>query len=281
MSLLPVRPGLAMSGMACLLLGGRTTLVAAQEDKKATSITWEVGTPKAGWCLQFLMEPKAAADGLARDYRLVLAREATGLPPAITHLISDEPMYADWAPAEVCTYIAEAISVDGRRFDRGDGGQPIAALYWGVAAANSGASSSDLGGVSLRVLGTNSSSLRRAMEVKSVPIDRIQIEVRPVKESADEELFLKLEGATIIYIGQPRADTTSDPTGQTKTAAYMGNNRTRWDVSFSFTPTGVAGMSGALRILGKRGLAGALDHSPIRLLSPMISGGRGTVSFTR
>lgn len=280
MSLLPVRPGLAMSGMACLLLGGQASLVAAQEDKKSSSITWEVGAPKAGWCLQFLMEPDAAADKLAKDHRLVLAKEATGLPPAIARLILDEPRYADWAPAELCTYIAEAIWVDGRRFDRGDGGQPVAALYWGVAAANS-ETPSDLGRVSLRVLGTNSSNMRRAMEMRSVPIDRIQIEVRPVKESSDEEYFLKLEGATIVYIGRPRADSTAVLTERTRAAGYMGNNKALWGVSFNFTPTSVAGMSGALRILGKRGLARALDRSPIRLLSPMISGGRGTVTFTR
>jgi hypothetical protein len=119
------------------------------------------------------------------------------------------------------------------------------------------------------------------MEMRTVPIDLTQIEVRPVKESGDDQFLLKLEGATIVYIGRPRRDTTAAPTERTRTAAYMGNNRALWAVTFNFNPGAVAGMSGALRILGKRGLAKALDRSPIRLLSPMISGGQGTVTFTR
>lgn len=280
MSPLPVRLGLTTSGLACLLVAQATSL-AAQEEKKTNEINWEVGSPKGGWCVQFLMDAEAASDGLAKNHRVVLAKDFTGLPPAIARLISDEPEYADWVPSELCTYTAEAIWVDGRRFDRGNGNQPIGAVYWGVAAANSEDGSSDPGHMSLRYLATNSSSLRRAMDVKTVPIDEVDLKIVPVKESTDEELTLKLEGATIIYIGKPRPDTAATPTARARGAAYMGNNKTLWSVNFEFNPTAVAAMSGALRIVGKRNLAKALDHSPIRLLSPMISGGKGTVAFKR
>jgi hypothetical protein len=268
--------------MVCLLLCGEAGPATAQEGAPANSITWEVGSPKAGWCIHFLMEPKTAAQDLARGQRPVLAREAAGLPPAVSRLIADETQYAEWAPAELCTYIAEAIWVDGRRFDRGDGGQPIAAVYWGVWAASSEAATPDSARVSLRVLATNSSGMQRAMEMRTVPIDRAQVEIRPVKESEeDSQFFLKLEGATITFIGHTRADSTLTTAARSRGAVYMGNNKALWGVTFSFQPGEVSGMAGALRIIGKRGLAKALDRSPIRLLSPSLSGGRGTVSFTR
>jgi hypothetical protein len=268
--------------VCCLLLSSQSAIAAAQEGgPAATRITWEVGTPKAGWCIHFLMEPKTAVQDLARGHRLVLAREATGLPAPVRRLLTDEPQYADWAPAELCTYIAEAIWVDGRRFDRGDGGHPIAMLYWGVSAASTDEGGADSGKMSLRLLATNSSAVRRAMDVRQVPIDRVQIDVLPVKESDDEEFLLRLEGATIAFIGHARQDSTLTVGERSRTGAYMGNNKSLWTVNFSFHPGEVAAMAGALRIIGKRGLAKVLDQSPIRLLSPILSQGRGTVSFDR
>lgn len=280
MSPLPVRLGLVSSGLACLL-AVQVAPLSAQDERKVNAINWEVGSPKAGWCIQFLMDAESAADGLAKNHRVVHARDVSGLPPAISRLLSDEPEYADWVPAELCTYTAEAIWVDGRRFDRGNGNQPIAAVYWGIAAANSEEGSSDPGHLSLRYLGTNSSSLRRAMDTKTVPIDEVELKIIKVPESTDEELTLKLEGATITYVGRPRPDSSATPASQSRGAGYMGNNKTLWAVNIQFNPTAVSAMSGALRILGKRNLAKALDHSPIRLLSPMISGGKGSVAFTR
>ncbi len=279
---LPVRRlGLTTSGLACLLAAQATPAAAQEEKQNTNTINWQVGASKGGWCLQFLMDAESAADGLAKDHRVVLAREATGLAPAIARLIKDEPEYAGWVPSEVCTYMSEAIWIDGRRFDRGNDNQPIAAVYWGVAAASSDGAAAGQGRMSLRYLGTNSSSFRRAMDTRTVPIDEAELKITPVKESTDEEIFLKLEGATIVYIGNPRIDTTATPTPRALTAAYMGNNRTLWTVNFEFTPGEVSSMSGALRIIGKRNLAKALDRSPIRLLSPMITGGKGSVAFTK
>lgn len=277
---LPVRLGLSTSGLACLL-AVQAMPAAAQEERKSTNeINWQVGASKGGWCVQFLMDQESASNKLAKDHRVVLARDASGLSPAIARLISDEPQYADWVPSEVCTYMAEAIWIEGRRFDRGNGNNPIAAIYWGVAAAavNGAAGQSRM---SLRYLGTNSSALKRAMDSRTVPIDEAELKIEPVKESTDEQITLKLEGATIVYIGKPRPDTAAVAQPRTQTGVYMGNNRALWTVNFEFIPSEVAAMSGALRIVGKRNLAKALDHSPIRLLSPMISGGKGTVAFTK
>ena len=285
MRLLPDHTRAELPVLVLLGLAGSFAPVVAQEEGPPDSgITWEVGSPKAGWCLHFLIEPGAAAKDLARGHRLVLAGEAKDLPAPLQRLVTEEPQYAGWAPAELCTYVAEAIWVDGRRFDRGDGGQPIAVLYWGISAASAevGTGAGVPGELSLRVLATNSSGMRRAMEIRTVPIDRVQIEVLPIKESnEDQEFLLKVEGATIVFIGHASPDSTLTVAERTRTGAYMGNNKAVWGVSFSFLPGQVDAMAGALRIVGKRGLAKLLDRSPIRLLGPILSEGRGTVHFTR
>lgn len=279
MSLPPVRPRLLVPGICGVLLATLHGVAPAQEKSKADTVSWSVVNPRAGWCLQFLMEPKEAVNDLTRGYRVVLAREAPDLPPAIKRLIADEPNYGEWVPAEVCTYIADAISIENRRFDRGDGGQPIAAIYWGVAAA-SAEGGADLDWVSLRAFGSNSSGVQRAMGTRGVPIDRIQFDVKPVSESKDQEFVLKLNSATISYVGQPKPDSTGSAPQRVRTGVFVGNNRTVWTTRMVWNPAAVGGMSGAIRIVGKRGLAKVLNKSPIRLLGQAVIGGQGEITLS-
>jgi hypothetical protein len=277
MSPFRVHPG-ALWGVAALWVGGAVPVAA--QDKPTPKVIWEVGAPKAGWCIHFLMEPESATKDLTRGHRLIPAREATGLPEPVRRLITEEPEYAEWVPAELCTYVAEAVWTDNRRFDRGDGGQPIAFLYWGISATGNGAGV-DTGRVALRVFATNSSGLQRIMEIQSVPIDRVNISVKPVPETDDLQYTLKLEGATILFDGHPRADSTLTVAARTQSGVFQGNNNSLWGVTMSFTPTTVSGMAGSLRITGKHGLAKALNRSPIRLLGAVFAGGKGEVAFSR
>jgi hypothetical protein len=82
--------------MVFLLLCSEAGPATAQEGPPANTITWEVGSPSAGFCIHFLMEPKEAAEDLPGQ-RLVLAREAAGRPRR-SRLIADETQYAEWAP---------------------------------------------------------------------------------------------------------------------------------------------------------------------------------------
>ncbi len=275
-----IRPRLLIPGICGFLLATGSPILAAQEKATADTVNWTVLNPQAGWCLAFLMEPKEAINDLTRGHRVVTAREAKDLLPAIARLIADEPTYADWVPSEVCTYVVDAISVEGRRFDRGDGGQPIAILYWAVAAANAESQAPEAGQVSLRAFGSNSSGVQRNMGTRGLPIDRIQFDVRKVPESSDQDYQIKLNGATISYTGQPKPDSTGAAPQRSRTGVLTGNNRTIWTMRMVWDPAAVGGMSGALRIVGKRGLAKVLNRSPIRVLSPTIIGGAGRVTLS-
>jgi len=225
------------------------------------------------------MDPKEAGEDMVKGYHPVIARNAAGLPGPIQRLIASEPEYAEWVPSRLCTYTVESVTANRRSFAKGDGGQPLAFLYWGVAAGQEG-QPSDSGGMTFRVLATNSSGLHRVMEVNAFPMDRVPISLKPLPGGEDQQFQLKLEGATIFFDGHPRPDSTLQVAPERQSAGYRGNNITVWQVDLNLSPATIAAMSGALRIQGTRGLAKLLNQSPIRLLGPVISGGTGEVLFS-
>ncbi len=253
---------------------------AAQESGTADPLAWEVGRASAGWCVHFLMEAKEAKDGLARGHRLVLASEATNLPPALQRILQEEPKYADWVPSEVCTYFVDAVWAGARRFDKGDKNTPLALTYWGIAAAEG--QGPWQGQMSLRVVGTNSFPLVRMMEVQNMHLDRIAIDRDPDPIAPeDSQYVIKMEGATITFIGHQNPDTVATLGPVKETGVFDGPINSVWTMAFSYTPDRVATLGGSVKIVGKRALAKALNASPIRLLGTSLIGGKGSVGFTR
>ncbi|HXI20669.1 MAG TPA: hypothetical protein VNH46_06270 [Gemmatimonadales bacterium] len=263
---------------ALALVPAAWTAAAAQS--QAPSYRWEVSGPRAGWCLHFLMDPEEAQKELVGEERPVTAGLVKGLPPAIERVLADDPKYAEWIPSVVCTYVVDSISVDGRTYDRGDGKQPLAFLYWGVAATGD-ALGSEPGARSFRVFGTNSSGLQRVMESHRLRIDRVDVKVQPIKDSEDEQYRLKLEGATIFLDGHPRPDSAGTVVPEQRTGELGGYNKSVWKVQLAFQPAEVGTLAGALRVEGKRGLAKVLQQSPIRYVGPVLAGGSASVTFSR
>lgn len=282
MRLARTRAGRLVPALGCLLIGVSSRSLQAQERTTSDTISWGAEGARAGWCVQFLMEPKEAASDLTRGYRISAARESGTLLPAIARLIAEEPTYADWVPSELCLYLADAVTLQNRRYDRGDGGQPIAVLYWGVAAAPDNGADVGPGLVSFRSFGTNSSSVQQKMGNLGIPVDRIQLEVQPMSDSPDLNYIIKLSGAQVFYsTGTPRPDSTATASQRTSVGVLNGNNRAIWTARLVWDPQAVGHTSGALRVVGKRGLAKALNRSPIRLVGPAVIGGSGTVTLTR
>lgn len=254
--------------------------LAAQVAATADPLQWEVGSATSGWCVYFLMEGKEAQKDLTRGYRLVLASEAKNLPRPLQQTIAEDPKYADWVPSELCTYYVEAVWSGGRRFDKGDKSTPMALIYWGVAAAEG--QSGWEGEMSLRVAGTNSFPLTRWMEVQGLHIDRIPIDRDPDPIAPeDSQYVIKMDGATITFIGHMNPDSVSAPTPRQATGVFNGPVNSVWKMSFSYAPERMTTLGGSLKIVGKRELAKALNASPIRLLGSSVVGGKGAVGFAK
>ncbi len=241
-----------------------------------TKVRWTVGNPKIGFCLHFLMDPDAAAKNLVPGQRLALAREAAGLPDALRRVLADQPEFEAWVPSQLCVIYPEAIWVNNKRFDEGDGGAHLALAIWVVSTAG------EPGPSSIRILASNSAALKRAMEADQIPMQRVDLNVGPISESEDERFDFKLEGAVITLEGHARTDSVSvENVPFTSGGALRGLNNTRWTVRLDLKPTRIGTLPGALRVQGKRGLGAALVNSPIRFVDKVFAGGTGEISFSR
>jgi hypothetical protein len=270
------RLGPVLAGVAGIL----ACRAAAAQTAPEPRLRWQLNAPQAGWCIHFLLEPREAAKDLPRGAVPVPARSASGLPAPVQRTVAEEPEYGAWVPSTLCLYVTQSITAANRQYDRGDGGQPIAFLYWGVAATHEGGGSG-ASSEAFRMLGTNSSALRRAMEIQSLPLEHVDIALRPIAETDDQRFQFKLHGATVFFDGHPRPDSSLSLDEPRTRAAYRGNSNTVWLVDLTLHPTSVSTLAGALRILGKHGLAKALDRSPVRFLGPSVAGGDGEVAFYR
>ncbi len=239
-------------------------------------VRWALDNPKVGFCLHFLMDPEAAAKNLVPGQRLALAREATGVPDALQRVLAEQPEFEAWIPSQLCVVYPEAIWVNNKRFDQGDGGDHLALAIWGVSTVGGE------GSISIRTLASNSAPLKRAMEADLIPMQRVDLAVGPITESVDERYVFKLEGAVITLEGHARTDSVNvENVPFPKAATLRGLNNTRWSVVLDLKPTRFGTLPGALRVQGKHGLGGALLDSPIRFVDKVFAGGTGEISFTR
>lgn len=263
-----------------LLAGALATPLAAQSEELGTA-DWEITGGGVGWCVQFLLEPKEAVKELAYGYRAVAASSTDQVHPAIKRAITDEPKFADWVPSEMCTWFVGAVNTAGKRYERGDKNVPLAITWWGVAVTQ-GESAWD-GRLWLRMMGSNSYPLVRIMQVGKVPMEKVTIDDRAIRGNEDDrQYFTKFNRATIQLTGRFSPDSVETAPVPRKFVGVMpGPIQTMWTTDIGLNPEKNGIMSGSLQIFGGRGMAKALRNSPIRLISPAMTGGSGSMHFVR
>lgn len=239
-------------------------------------VRWTLGNPKIGFCLHFLMDSGAAAKNLMPGQRLALAREATGVPDALQRVLDEQSEYEAWVPSQLCVVYPEAIWVNSKRFDHGDGGGRLGLAIWGISVLGGE------GSIYIRTLASNSGRLNRAMAAEQIPMQRVDMTVDSITESEDERFVFKLEGALITLDGHVRTDSgTVENVPFPGGAVLRGDSNARWSVVLHMSPASIGTLVVALRVQGKRGLGGALRRSPIRFVEKILTGGMGEISFSR
>lgn len=267
----PFRPALLVAGLAGFVTPIR---LVAQASPAEVKVRWSLGTSSGAWCVHFLVSPADAEQHLPRGYRPIPAAETVGIPPAVARAASDEPEYAGWVPARACVVFLASVGIGDRQYGRGDGGKELALFWWGVSAAGDHLPR-ETGGLALRQLATNSSGLKRQMELELVRMERIDIDKAPIKESEDERTRVRFNDSELAFDGHPRPDSTLKPSLIHELGAMSGDGNKVWVFDVSMQPTTIAGLSGALRFQGRDDLTKLLSRSPIRLLGSLTSGGSG------
>ncbi len=263
---------------AVALLSFAVTGVAAGQDAPEVRARWETGPMKAGWCVHFLMEPKKAAEDLARGYEVAGVRQSEPWHPALRQVAESDTAYANWVPSRVCQLLFDTVWVGERHYERGSKRSPVGLGFWEIAARRSEGGGAP--GVA-RLLVTNSDDLKRGLETEFIPVRVAPLTMTPIPESRDHRFELKLDRTIIAFDGHPVPDSTLRPSEVRFTLAMDGERRVRWTIELQFEPSSVASLPGGLRFHGKGDLARALARSPIRLVGPFYAGGKGSVSFAR
>lgn len=269
-------------GWSPLLLAGMLAApLSAQTPEEMGTASWQISGGNVGWCVQFLLEPKEALKEMSGGYRPVPASSADGFHPAIKRAITDEPKYADWVPAELCTWFVGSVTAEGKTYQRGDKNVPLAITWWGVAATQ-GEAGWD-GRLWMRMMGANSYALVRAMQVAKLPMEKVTVDERAIKgNEVDRLYFTKFNRATIQLTGRFTPDSTDTPAEPRKLTGVMpGPLQSMWTTDMTLSPEKLGIMSGSLQIFGGRGMAKSLRKSPIRLISSAMNGGTGSLRFTR
>ena len=266
-------PSLRAAAVGLVLLSWSRPAVAQGGEAK---VRWAIGNPKVGFCLHFMMSPEEAAKNLVRGQRLVLARDAAGLPDPVRRVVAEQPEFEGWVGSQLCVVYPEAIWVNNKRFDRGDGGTPLSVAMWGVSSAGGESE------FSIRTLATNSAPLKRAMEAELIPMERADIDLSPISESEDERYSFKFDGAQITLDARARTDSVNvENIPFPSRAALRGLNNSLWSVAIDLKPTRIGTMPGSLRVQGKHGLGNVLLRSPVRFVDKVIAGGTGEIRFIR
>lgn len=270
--------------LALATLLGSTSLAAqtpAAAPGEMARITWNLGAASSGWCVHFLSEPKEAGKELIAGRRPVPASSAEGIHPALKRAITDEPNFADWIPSELCTYTLASVTVGPKTYERGDKGVPLTISFWGIATTVDQAPWD--GEVFLKAAGSNSYALARAMQVERLPMEKISVELKPIRGNEEDQIQItKFNSATIQFTGHFNPDTTGAAVGERKIVGLLpGPIQSKWTSTISYQPEKIGTMAGSLQVFGTRGLAKLLNQSPIRLIGPAFTGGSGTAVYVR
>lgn len=265
-----------LAGLAFAVSGGAADQGPAQPEIRAR---WETGPARAGWCLEFLLRPEAAQKDMAQGYRPARIEETEGWHPELRRAAESDTTGLGWFPSRVCQVYFQFLQADGRRFDRGAKGSPVAVAFWEVAARRADGEPGATG--SVRALGTNNDGLKHQMETQFVPLEPLQLTTQPLRDSSDHRYQVKIGKTIVIFDGYPVPDSTLQPMQVNFQLAMDGDRRMRWTVDLRFQPDRLEAFPGGLRIQGKGDLAKALSSSPVRIVGPVFSGGGGLVTFSR
>jgi hypothetical protein len=85
----------------------------AQQGGPAPEAVWNLDTLRSGFCIHFLVDPKAATQRTFRGLTPVPAASAEALHPALKGVVANSPEFASWIPEQFCILQFSSIRVGG------------------------------------------------------------------------------------------------------------------------------------------------------------------------
>jgi hypothetical protein len=274
---MPILKPLAFgAAVAACAVPARLPAQATGEQKQAQ--VWGLQGLRTGYCVRFLMEPKAVSGELKGGFRAIPASQDRSLHPALQQTIKGQPEFATWIPSSLCFYYTDAVQIGARRVvEKNPRNQQMIAVWTLATQEEKSAARRDL------ALGIFSGrgSLIRAAEAAGVRLHEAHAAVIDSADTSNDVYNVKLERTTVVWRGRPTGDSTR--VGQAIEESWLvpGTRAGVWAVQMVLHPAWSQPLVGSLAVEGKGDLSKALKKSPIRFVGPLYRGGTGELRFSR
>ena len=240
---------------------------------------WSLQGLREGYCVRFLVEPRAAAKEVKSGFRPVPANQDPTLHPAIQQLVRYQPDFASWSESNLCFYFSDTVQVGSRRVAEKHPRNRQMLAVWTISTQDESS-----GARRDAVLGIYSGrgSLIRAAETAGVKLREGHLSVVDSADAGTDVYTIKLDRTSLIWRGHPAGDSTRvDQPIEESWSAVPGTRGRPWSVRFGFRPQWSRGLVGSLTVQGKGDLTKWLKGSPIRFVGPVYHGGAGELQFLR
>jgi hypothetical protein len=274
---MPILKPLALgAAVAACCLPARLIAQAAGEQKQ--SQVWGLQGLRTGYCVRFLIEPKAASGELKSGFRLIPAGQDRSLHPALQQTIKAQTEFSTWVPSSLCFYYTDAVQIGPRRVvEKNPRNQQLIAVWSLATQEEKSAARRDL------ALGIFSGrgSLNRAAEAAGVRLQEAHATVIDSADTSNDVYTVKLERTSLVWRGRPTGDSTRVEQPIEESWSVPGVRAGVWAVRMVLHPAWSRPLVGSLSVEGKGDLSKALKKSPIRFVGPLYRGGTGELRFNR
>jgi len=268
------RLGLSVAVATCW-----TSSLGAQTVKEVRAErVWSLQGLRAGYCVRFLMNPKAATGELKNGFLLLRADQDTTLHAALRHVVQTQPEFADWAPSNICFYYTDAVQVGGRRIVEKNPHNAQMIGIWSLATLEQGSGvRRDL----VLDMYASRERLRTAAAENLVLLHEVEAGFRAPTDTSGTEYRQSIGKTNLVWIGRTAGDSTRVEAPIVETWEVPGVRGVTWSAQLALSPAWSRLLVGSLRVEGKGDLAKALKASPIRFVGPFYRGGDGQLRFSR
>jgi hypothetical protein len=245
---------------------------------------WTLQNVRAAWCVHFLMDSAAADKELPKEFRTVRASEFPELSPAVRTLMTGEPEYQGWVPAQWCSFYFDQAQIGDQTM--GDPNPDLSKTqYVGVWLIGSVPASERQSPVKpsyyIATMRTPNWRLIRLAETALIRMEYAEPHIGKVPEGVDDRYRIEMGRTIITFDGHLAGDSASTASLSEQTWWSLGSRGARIVAQLRMQAEKRQNVAGTLQIAGNDDLAKSLRASPIRMVGPMQWGGTGTISFAR
>lgn len=265
--------------IAGLGLGLSLCTTALQAQQIPSTVDWSLRGLRSSLCVQFLVEPGAAAKAIDDKFVAAPVERFAARFPVLAREAADDRTFGGWIPAELCWFAFDSAQVLGQKVVQRGGREAVVVGYLALGAAFP----SDSTALAASTIFSNSNPLVAVALDARAKVAHIDYEfgvIPDLEEDPVERRHQIQRGQLILqWDGHRGGARPVSPSNVHLFSQSVGYGI--YDVRIALTPDSAFVATGNLRVTGKGPLLDALAASPIRFVTSYLVGGDMEWSFKR